>query len=115
MLPLPEAGQLAPPLPTQVQFTLVGAGARVLVTVAPVALLGPLLPTARVYTTVSPAVTLPAGPVRVTARSPLWPMVSVSVALLLPGFGSVTPAGAETVAVLLNVPVAAGDTVALTV
>ena len=32
--------------------------------------------------------------------------VSVSVALLLPGVGSVTPAGADTVAVLASDPVA---------
>ena len=34
----------------------------------------------------------------------------VSVALLLPGVRSLTPAGAVTVAVLLSVPVALGDT-----
>ena len=41
--------------------------------------------------------------------------VSESVAELLPGFGSVTPAGAVTVAVLLNVPVAAAEIVQLAV
>src|SRR3954470_22650026 len=41
--------------------------------------------------------------------------VSESVALLLPGFGSVTPPGADTVAVLARVPVAARLTVALAV
>jgi hypothetical protein len=41
--------------------------------------------------------------------------VSVSVAELFPGVGSVTPAGTETVAVLARVPVAAALTVPLTV
>src|SRR3954463_4947834 len=40
------------------------------------------------------------------ARSALAPSVSGPVAELLPGVGSVTPAGAVTVAVLLSVPVA---------
>jgi len=42
-------------------------------------------------------------------------MVSVSVAELLPGVGSVTPPGAETVAVLLNVPLAEFEMVQLAV
>ena len=41
--------------------------------------------------------------------------VSLSVALLFPGVGSVTPAGAVTVTVLLSVPVAEVWTVAWTV
>jgi hypothetical protein len=41
--------------------------------------------------------------------------VSVSVALLLAGVGSVTPAGAATVAVLAIVPVAEPETVQLAV
>src|SRR6187402_2039895 len=49
------------------------------------------------------------------ARSASAVSVSLSVAELFPGVGSVTPAGAATVAVLLSVPVAAGDKVALTV
>ena len=43
--------------------------------------------------------------------SGIWVMVSVSVAVLSPGSGSVTPAGGVTVAVLLRVPVAAGSRV----
>src|SRR5204862_238396 len=46
-------------------------------------------------------------------RSALAPRVSPSVAELLPGVGSVTPAGAVTVAVLLSVPVAAAEMVGL--
>src|SRR5437660_241022 len=49
------------------------------------------------------------------ARSATELMVSVSVGLLLCGVGSVTPAGAAMVAVLLMVPLAAPATVALTV
>jgi len=41
--------------------------------------------------------------------------VSLSVAELLPGVGSVTPAGAATVAVLESVPLALGETEALAV
>jgi hypothetical protein len=42
----------------------------------------------------------------VIARSACCTIVSESVAELLPGVGSVTPAGGETVAVLASVPVA---------
>src|SRR6516164_592258 len=42
------------------------------------------------------------------ARSAWGVSVSVSVALLLPGLGSVTPAGGLTVAVLVGGPVAVG-------
>ena len=48
-------------------------------------------------------------------RSAVGVIVSVSVAELLPGFGSVTPAGAATVAVLTSVPVAEADNVAVSV
>ena len=55
----------------------------------------------------------------VTSRSPtcmLGTIVSVSVALLLAGFGSITPTVVPvTEALLLNVPVAVGETVAVTV
>ena len=53
--------------------------------------------------------------VLVMARSALTPKLSLSVAELLPGVGSVTPAGADTVAVLLRVPVAAAEMVQLAV
>src|SRR6185436_2247721 len=49
------------------------------------------------------------------ARSACAPNVSVSVAELLPGVGSVTPPGAATVAVLERVPVADGEIVQLAV
>ena len=51
----------------------------------------------------------------VIARSACGGSVSVSVALLLPGVGSVTPTGAVIVAVLLSVPVALAEMFALTV
>src|ERR1022692_4274289 len=51
----------------------------------------------------------------VIARSATRLTVSVSLALLLLGFGSVTPAGAATLAVLVIVPVALPATVAFTV
>ena len=53
--------------------------------------------------------------VLVIDRSALAPSVSVSVAELLPGVGSVTPAGAVTVAVFDSVPVAAAEIVQLAV
>ena len=49
------------------------------------------------------------------ARFALGESVSVSVALLLPGVGSVTPPGAVTVAVLINDPVADGEMLQLAV
>src|SRR5678816_1825408 len=51
----------------------------------------------------------------VMARLALGDSVSVSVALLLPGVGSVTPPGAVTVAVLINDPVADAEMLQLAV
>ena len=51
----------------------------------------------------------------VMVKSAVGLMVSVSVAELLPGVGSVTPPGAATVAVLTSVPVAVAESVAVTV
>src|SRR5262252_7357927 len=48
-------------------------------------------------------------------RSASGPAVLVSVALLLPGTGSATPAGAVTVTVLVSVPVVSAGTVPLKV
>src|SRR5258708_3739874 len=50
-----------------------------------------------------------------SATTPSGVMVSVSVALLLPGVGSVTPAGALTVAVFATLPVAPAPMLATTV
>ena len=53
--------------------------------------------------------------VLVMLRSACGVNVSVSVAVLLAGVGSVVPCGAATVAVLTSVPVADGLTVPVTV
>ena len=62
-----------------------------------------------------PAITGSGLSVRTTDTSADGTSVSVSVALLLAGFGSVTAAGAVMVAVLDSVPVAAATTGAVTV
>ncbi|HQP88359.1 MAG TPA: hypothetical protein PLL76_19085, partial [Thermoanaerobaculia bacterium] len=65
--------------------------------------------------TLLPGITVVTPSVFVIVRSAVGLSVSVSVALLLPGVESVTPAGAVTVAVLASVPVAVAETVAVTV
>ena len=82
-------------------------------TVAP--LLGPALFTVMVYVMFCPAETGSGVSVFVIERSAWGARVSVSVALLLAGLGSVTPTGAVTDAVLVKVPVALGLIVAATV
>src|SRR5439155_1312528 len=62
-----------------------------------------------------PGVAVVTPSVLVIERSALAPSASLSVAELLPGVGSVTPAGAATVAVLLSVPVADAEIVQLDV
>src|SRR3954465_29578 len=114
MLPEPEAVQVPPPAPAQVQVQVSEAG-KVSATVAPVALLGPALEAVIVYATEPPAVAVVTPSVLVIARSACAPSVSESVAELLPGVGSVTPAGAVTVAVLLRVPVADAEMLQLAV
>src|SRR5581483_6457274 len=105
MLPLPLALKpLAPPV--AVQVTPVKAAGKVSVTVAPVTLLGPALVTTRVYVSLVPGTAVVLPSVLVICRSAWGVSVSVSVALLFPGLGSITPAGAVTVAVLLRLPVA---------
>ena len=75
-------------------------------TVAPIASLGPALLAMIVYVVLPPAVTAVTPSVLVMPRSARALMVSVSVAKLLPGVGSPTPAGGVIVAVLLSEPVA---------
>jgi hypothetical protein len=79
------------------------------------ALLGPAFDAVMVYVMFVPASTGSGVSTFVIERSADAEMVSVSVAELLTGVGSVTPAGAATVAVLLKVPVAEEEIVALTV
>src|SRR3954470_2550904 len=114
MLPEPDAVQVPPPAPTQVQVQVSDAG-KVSATVVPVALLGPAVEAVTVWVTEPPAVAVVTPSVLVIERSALAPRVSLSVAELLAGVGSVTPAGAATVAVLLRVPVAAAEMVQLAV
>ena len=108
MLPEPEAVQVPPPAPTHVQVQVSDAG-KESITVAPGALLGPELEAVMVYVTEPPGVAVVTPSVAVIARSAPGARLSVSVAELLPGVGSVTPAGAPTDAVLLSVPVAAAE------
>jgi hypothetical protein len=79
-----------------------------------VAVDGPRLLTVIVYVNVPPTVTGFGEPVFVTERSAVAMIVSLSVALLAL-FGSFTPAGGVTVAVLLSVPVALRDNVPVAV
>src|SRR5437762_2075816 len=105
MLPVPLAvNPDAPPLPTAVNVSLVIAAGRVSLTVAPVTALGPLLATTMVYVVDVPGTALDTPSVLVMLRSAIVSTVSVSVALLLPGVGSVAPAGTVTVAVLTRLP-----------
>src|SRR6478735_3498732 len=103
MLPDPDAVHVPPPAPTHVHEQVSDAG-NVSATVEPGALLGPTFDAAIVYVTEPPGVAVVTPSVLVIPRLALGDSVSVSVALLLPGTGSVTPAGAVTVAVLLSDP-----------
>src|SRR5213075_1185483 len=114
MLPAPAAVQVPPPAPTHVQVAVRLAG-KVSATVAPTAFDGPTLLAVMVYVTEPPAVAVVTPSVLVIDRSADLVIVSLSVAELLPGVGSVTPAGAVTVAVLDRVPVAAALMLADTV
>ena len=113
-MPEPAAVQVPPPAPTQVHVHVSDAG-KVSATVAPVALLGPALLAVIVYVTEPPGVAVVTPSVLVIDRSAVALSVSLSVAELLPGFGSVTPPGAVTVAVLLSVPVADAEIAQLAV
>src|SRR5207248_4219445 len=107
ILPVPLAlNPDAPPLPTALNVSVVIAAGRLSLTVAPVTSLGPLLATTMVYVVDVPGTTFEALSVLVMLKSAVTVTVSVSVAPLLPGVGSVTPAGTVTVAVLTRLPVA---------
>ena len=115
-MPEPEAAPQAPvPLIAQVQVTPVTAAGTVSLTVAPVTLEGPLFVTVTVYETVVPGTSVAEPSVFVTARSACGVRVSVSVALLLAGVGSVQPAGTAAAAVFARVPLAPAATVPLIV
>src|SRR5699024_3040857 len=108
----PDAVQVPPPAPTQVQVQVSLAG-NVSATVLPGALLGPAFEAVIVYVTLPPGVASVMPSVLVIAISALGVSVSVSVALLLAGSGSVIDE--LTVAVLLNVPVADAEIAQLAV
>jgi hypothetical protein len=88
---------------------------KVSATVAAVTFDGPAFVAVIVYVTLLPGTTVATPSVFVIERSAVGLSVSVSVAELLPGVGSVTPPGAVTVAVFERVPVAVAETVAVTV
>jgi hypothetical protein len=113
MFPDPLAVHVPPPAPTHVHVPVRLAG-NVSATVAPGAFDGPAFDAVTVYVTLPPGVADVTPSVFVTARSACALSVSVSVAELLPGVGSVTPAGALTVAVFDRVPVALAAIAALT-
>src|SRR4029078_12482646 len=116
MLPTPLAGNPdAPPLPTAVNVALAKAAGRTSLTVAPTPALGPLLATTMTYVVDPPCAMATTPSVLVIDKSAVAVNVSVSVALLLPGLVSMTPAGGATVAVLTRLPVALALMLATTV
>ena len=106
MLPLPEAGQVEPAVAVHVHVTPVSVAGSVSVTVAPVITDGPAFDATIVYVTLWPGMVEVTPSVLVIDRSPVGVKVSVSVAVLLAGVGSVTAAGAVMVAVFDKLPVA---------
>src|SRR5260370_1190951 len=98
-----------------VQLALLMPAGSVSVTVAPVTALGPPFVTVMVYVTVPPGTAVVTPSVLVMLKSACGVRASVSVTELLPGVGSVVPAGAVTLAVLLRLPVAEAEIVAVTV
>src|SRR5437899_302784 len=119
MLPLPLAAKpVAPPVAVAVKVRPVSMLGNVSATLAPVMLPGPALVTTIVYVIGAPGTAVVWPSLLVICKSAEEDedvSVSVSVALLLAGLVSVTPAGAETVAVFDRVPVAVELSVACTV
>ena len=109
----PEAApHVAPALAAQVHEPEVAPPGSASATGAFTAVDGPALPTTTVYVVLWPGTTEAIPSVLVIDRSAVGFNVSVSVAELFAGVGSVTPAGTATVAVLTRVPVAVATTVA---
>ena len=110
MLPLPlPAAQDPPPAGTHVHVAELSVAGIVSVTGAATTADGPALEATTAYVTEVPGTSVADPSVFVTDRFAVGVKVSVSVAELLAGVGSVTPAGAATVAVLTSVPVADGE------
>jgi hypothetical protein len=105
MLPAPAAVHVPPPAPTQVHVAVSDDG-KVSVTVAPTTSLGPALDAVIVYVVDPPATTVVTPSDLVIDTSACSTVVSVSVAELLAGSGSVTEPDEETVAVFDSVAVA---------
>src|SRR5207247_1702446 len=104
MLPEPElCSQEASPVVAHVQVPLVPLGKRS-VTSVPGAFEGPLFETTIVYVVELPGTAEATPSVFVIDKSVCEACVSVSVAVLLPGVTSITPAGAVIVAVLTRFP-----------
>ena len=116
MFPEPEAVKLVPLVPDAVQLTEPKLPGKLSATLAPTASDGPPLLTTIVYVSDVPGTCVVLPSVFVTARSACGVKVSESVALLLPGSGSVVVAAATLAeAVFESVPVAALETVPLAV
>src|SRR6266513_4860714 len=101
---------VAPPLCVAVNVTPVNVLGKWSWMTAPAMLLGPAFVTMIMYVSFVPGTAAVLPSVTVTFRSALTVMLSVSVAVLFPGFGSLNPAGGVTLAVLEMVPVALGFT-----
>src|SRR5690349_21903289 len=124
MLPLPLAVKLVPLPPAAVHVAPLRLPGNVSCTLAPTTSDGPLFETATVYVICVPATTEPVVEVIelppllsvfVTERSAVCVIESVSVALLLPGVGSVVPDPTVALAVFEMLPVAELLTVPATV
>ena len=107
--------QVAPAEATQVHEPDVAPAGSASATGALTAVDGPALPTTTVYVVLWPGMTEATPSVLVIDRSAVGFNVSVSVAELLAGVGSVTPTGGVMVAVLTRLPVAPATTVPVTV
>jgi hypothetical protein len=101
-LPVPEE-----PVPanTAVHVTPVNNGENVSTTRAPVTKLGPAFVTVTVYVVAKPGTYVGVPSTFVIRKSATGAGRSTRVAVLLSGFGSITPAGGVTVAVFDRVPV----------
>jgi hypothetical protein len=110
----PASLPVAPPAATLV-VEHVRIAAKVSATVTPVDVLGPALLVVIVYVTLPPGIAVVTPSVLVIETSADGTSVSVSVAELLPAFGSVTPPPTVTVAVLTSEPIADGSIVPVAV
>jgi hypothetical protein len=106
MLPDPDAAQIPPPAPKQVHVAPVHTAGNVSATVTLDALEGPALLATIAYVTDVPGTLLVVPSVFVIPTLAWGVRLSVSVALLFSGLGSMTPPPTVAVAVLTRLPVA---------